>query len=110
MDSVEKATAAIPAATVEDGREEAPPPPEPPAATAEEEREPEQPAPLAATADPWAGLLQTGLTLLEQLATAARSTPAAGAEGRPAGLALSFVARDERTGEPYLRFPMPSPE
>jgi hypothetical protein len=54
--------------------------------------------------------LQTGLAFLQQLASAAgqpaAAKPAAGA--RPAGLA--FVARDERTGEPYLRLPMPSPQ
>ena len=59
-------------------------------------------------ADPWAGLLQTGLAVLEQLAAAARPSPS-GTQLGPAG-GLSFVARDQSTGESYLRIPMPAPE
>lgn len=55
-------------------------------------------------ANPWAGLLQTGLTLLEQLAAASRTPP----EQRPQG--LSFVQRDPSTGQDYLRIPVPGPE
>jgi len=54
------------------------------------------------SADPWAGLLQTGLTLLEQLAVASRTPP----DERPAG--LSVVQRDPQTGQDYLRIPVPS--
>jgi superfamily II DNA or RNA helicase len=60
------------------------------------------PAPAPLSADPWAGLLQTGLTLLEQLAVASRTPP----DARPEG--LSFVQRDPRTGQDYLRIPVPS--
>jgi superfamily II DNA or RNA helicase len=62
----------------------------------------------AASADPWAGLLETGLSLLGQLATAARSPASAGSGPRDAG--LSFVQRDPQTGQQYLRLPMPSPD
>jgi superfamily II DNA or RNA helicase len=54
--------------------------------------------------DPWAGLLQTGLTLLEQLAAVSRTPP----EQRPHG--LSFVQRDPSTGQDYLRIPVPGPD
>ena len=59
-----------------------------------------------ATGDPWSALLTTGLSILEQLAATSRAT-AAGGNG-PSG--QSFVRRDERTGESYLRFPIPSQE
>jgi hypothetical protein len=51
-------------------------------------------------ADPWSGLLQAGMALAQQLATASRQAP--GPDG--------YVRRDEATGETYLRFPVPSPE
>jgi hypothetical protein len=101
METVERAAASIPTATMEESREEAPAASEP-----EEER---QPAPAAAAptpaADPWAGLLQSGMALLQQLAGAAR--PGANGAGGPG---LSLVRRDEQTGETYLRLPMPRPE
>jgi len=67
------------------------------------------------SADGWAAVVQTGLTLLEQLAAAVR-VPAAAPEARGddtltvprAG--LSVIRRDPETGEDYLRLPMPSPE
>jgi hypothetical protein len=60
-------------------------------------------------ADVWSGLLQTGLSFLEKLATAARDGGgrAAAASDRPG---LSFVRRDATTGQPYLHVPMPQPE
>jgi hypothetical protein len=66
----------------------------------------------APAADPWSGLLQAGMALLQQFASAAQagvgSPPADGA--RPAGPAAALVKRDERTGETYLKLPVPSPE
>ena len=56
--------------------------------------------PAPGSRDP--GLLQTGLTLLEQLAVASRTPP----DERPAG--LSVVQRDPQTGQDYLRIPVPS--
>ena len=63
----------------------------------------------AAPADPWSGLLQVGMALLQQMAGASRSP---GATGQPAagGLGRSLVMRDERTGETYLKVPVPKPE
>jgi superfamily II DNA or RNA helicase len=122
METVEKATTSIPAATVEERSDEAPvargdgrvPQPAeaaaPPSAGPERERTaqpaagPERPA----TADPWCGLLQAGVALLEQLTAASR--PSAEAPGQAARPGLSLVARDERTGETYLKLPVPSPE
>jgi superfamily II DNA or RNA helicase len=114
MESVESATAAIPEADVEDAGETAPEAAEPardgrqrrdrrPAET--EEETPPSPA-AAAVADPWTSLLQAGMAVLQQLA--APKTDAAPAGG--AAVPRSLVARDEQTGETYLRLPMPPPE
>jgi hypothetical protein len=62
--------------------------------------------------------LQVGLALLQQLATppaaAPPAAPAAGAaptaEGEKKPALPGRVCRDEQTGEPYLRLPVPSPE
>ncbi|MGC8539982.1 MAG: DEAD/DEAH box helicase [Phycisphaerae bacterium] len=63
--------------------------------------------------NPWAGLLQVGLNILEQLA--AQQSPRAQAgtsqvpsHSRTAG--ISIIHRDERTGESYMKLPVPSPE
>jgi superfamily II DNA/RNA helicase len=63
-------------------------------------------------ADPWSGLLQAGMALLQQVASAARNGTSAGraAEARPSSVVQSLVQRDERTGESYLKLPVPSPE
>lgn len=65
--------------------------------------------------NPWASLLETGLTLLQELAQAARSRPAGGSEplGKsdgPAPTGHGLVRRDPDTGESFLRLPMPNPE
>jgi superfamily II DNA or RNA helicase len=117
MDSVEKATTSIPEAALQEDQDGA-------AEVTESEAELESGVPESArsapasaelllpTADPWAGLLQTGLTLLEQLGRSARgpTTGPRGSTATGAAPGLSFVAHDERTGESYLRFPMPPPE
>ncbi len=64
-------------------------------------------APLqqATPADPWAPLLQAGLSLLQQLAAA----PAApGGGGTAPGLA-AWVHTDAATGQQQLRLPLPAP-
>ncbi len=61
------------------------------------------PPPPAPGADPLAGLLTTGLAVLEQLATAAREQTS----DQPR---LSLVHRDPQTGQQFIRFPMPSPD
>ncbi|MEK6630665.1 MAG: DEAD/DEAH box helicase [Acidobacteriota bacterium] len=121
MESVEKTTAAITESIVEDRDDVGAARPEPEdrddvgAARPEPEDRDEarvagqevatKPTPSAAAGpDGWAALLQTGLTLLEQLAAASRSSPEARREG------LRFVHRDPQTGEDYLKIPMPSPD
>jgi superfamily II DNA/RNA helicase len=110
METVEHATGSIPQALAQD----------PPEGTAERDiiegnafgNEPGASAPSVAdssptaTGDPWSGLLTTGLSVLEQL-TATSRAKTAGANGPSR---QSFVRRDERTGESYLRFPIPSQE
>jgi superfamily II DNA or RNA helicase len=125
METVEKATTAIPDGAAEDGAE---------AVSVNGDDEEEAPAaravrpardgggqprapgkraqPSAAlpagTTDPWSGLLQTGLSFLEQLAAAAR---AEGSGERPSSSPLSsFIARDERTGQSHLHLPIPNPD
>lgn len=96
METVESTTKAIPEAMAEDAAAPEPAAPAPPSkAEAEEET-----APVAGSADPWTGLLQAGMALLQQFA----AKPAAGG-----GLA-SLVNRDERTGETYLKVPVAKPE
>ena len=63
--------------------------------------------------NPWAGLLQVGLNLLEQLAAPQNPSSQSGCSEassprRPAG--ISIIHRDERTGESYMKLPVPSPE
>jgi superfamily II DNA or RNA helicase len=66
--------------------------------------------------DVWAGLLQTGLSLLEQLAATARSGASGngskndGVADRKAPAGLSIVRHDPKTGAPYLHLPVPSPD
>jgi hypothetical protein len=55
-----------------------------------------------APASPWAGLLQVGAALLQQFAA---NPQAPSGNGTP-----SIMRRDEQTGEPYIRLPMPPPE
>src|SRR5262249_22473116 len=111
METVEKAAAAIPEPTYEDETGALRPVREAEAEPEAAEAEPEPAAPPAlgpAAADPWSGLLQNGLAILEQVTAAARPQAPAGAGN---GLALpGLVARDERTGETYLKLPMPKPE
>ncbi|MEI8197100.1 MAG: DEAD/DEAH box helicase, partial [Phycisphaerae bacterium] len=68
-----------------------------------------------AAGNPWAALLETGITLLQELAQAARP----GANGHhgpsehpdsstPPG--RSLVQRDPNTGEAFFKLPVPSPE
>ncbi len=111
METVEQATGSIPQA----------PAPDPPESTAEHESadhkaafedEPGRTAPSAAplsssaTGDLWSALLTTGLSVLEQMARTSRAAQATGnGSSRP-----SIVRQDERTGESYLRFPVPTRE
>ena len=94
MESVEKVTGGIPAG-------DAAPSPERP-----------RPGPTArhpAPRDPLAGLIQTGLQVLQQLAAAVstvREPAPAGADGAAAPRWIE-QARDERTGQSYLKIRVP---
>jgi superfamily II DNA or RNA helicase len=115
METVESATGAIPQAMLEDAEEAvAAPPDEKPRrkgepALAETDGEEEQPTkaviPTAPAADPWTGLLQSGMAILQQLATARQPAGATNA-----GAASSLIQRDEKTGETYIKMPVPPPE
>ena len=100
METVESTTKAIPEAMAEDAAAPAERGPSPRGAKTPKAESEAGTTPTSAPADPWAGLLQTGMALLQQFA----AQPAAGG-----GLA-SLVNRDERTGETYLKVPVAKPE
>jgi hypothetical protein len=71
--------------------------------------EPAGPAPLSEQL--WTDVLSTGLSLLEKLAGAAAGGRSGAGGGTPAALLpSSMIARDEPTGRPYLKLPLPEPE
>ena len=112
MQTVDKATGEIPVAEPE----ESPTPEERPTpagqaaareddqaqATRDEDRT-ERPT----EADPWSGLIQTGVSFLEQLSHVARGSAQPEAAARPC---VSIIRRDRETGEPYVHLPVPKPE
>ncbi len=103
METVEKATDAIPEPSYD---HEAPPESEErseliPARGRKRLGTSEATARETASADPWAGLLQTGLAFLQQLQSAAQ--PGASKKS-------SLLERDPQTGAAYLKLPMPKPE
>ncbi len=99
METVEAATGAIPEALPEAAEEELSVRP------ADDEAD----GALATVAgDPWAGLLQAGMALLQQVVGAARS--GAGQPAGPGDAVRALVRRDEQTGETYLKLPVPPPE
>jgi len=125
METVESATSAIPEAMIEDAEESPRTPPDeragpepgegwrqgerPPLVVETEPEEEAMPVAAQPSTDPWAGLFQTGMALLQQLATASSSgssTPS----GNGAVAPRSLVQRDEQTGETYIKLPVPSPE
>ncbi|WP_439628518.1 DEAD/DEAH box helicase [Gemmata sp.] len=73
-----------------------------PSKTAEEEAR--AGADTGADADPWAALLRAGAALVEQF------TKPAGGTAAPGAAPASLVRTDEKTGEPYLRLPVPPPQ
>jgi SNF2 family DNA or RNA helicase len=105
IETVEKTTAAIPPAMLEESNGESR---ERPAADRTIVDDEDRAAPTPATlADPWGGLLQAGMSILQQLQAAAQPDAARRPGGQSAPL-QSIVQRDARTGEPYLRLPVPS--
>ncbi len=63
----------------------------------------------AAASDPWTGLFQAGMALLQQVVGASREASAPG-PARPGSAVPSLLARDERTGETFLKLPVPPPD
>ncbi|HEV3204089.1 MAG TPA: DEAD/DEAH box helicase, partial [Gemmataceae bacterium] len=64
------------------------------------------------TSDPWAGLFQVGMALVQQLTG---NAPPTSDEKNPPSLQTeklvqSLLAKDHRTGETYLKLPVPAPE
>jgi superfamily II DNA or RNA helicase len=108
METVEKATESIPAVSAQD----------PPSSDQEDEPSTSTESPMASSqpqnqaafgaGNAWSGLIETGLSMLQQLAAASRPSANSAPESSPAG--ISLVHRDERTGESYLKLPMPNPE
>ena len=109
METVEKTTDAIPQPTYDDdGQPERDDAPRlrlsetgAPSEGADERLVPKVTLGTRPPADPWAGLLQTGLAFLQNLQGATQP-------GSPAK--NDFVGRDEKTGASYLKLPMPKPE
>jgi superfamily II DNA or RNA helicase len=66
----------------------------------------------AGPSDPWAGLLQVGMALWQQFTAgaAAGGTGGAAAGSAVGGALQALVKRDEKTGEAYLKLPVPSTE
>ena len=87
MQTVEETTKSIPTVTDNESMITA----------SRERRRPEE----ATAADPWSGLVQTGLAFLQNLTAASQASN---------GKANPLVSRDEKTGEQYVKVPMPSPE
>jgi hypothetical protein len=122
METVEAATTAIPAPPPEEEASEpetpeprsqehsdesapAPKPTPAPTPTPEATAGPRIPAP--APTDPWAGLLQAGMAILQQFAAPAGSN---GQAGHSQAALPGRVCKDEQTGESYLRLPVPPTE
>jgi len=108
MESVENVTAGIPTPIVEEAAE--PAATEPPVVedSVDDDREVAvASASLRPAADPLSNLLRTGLELLSQFASAA-GTGQAAAGATPSRLFERI--RDERSGQSYLKIPMPEPE
>ncbi|HEX3149054.1 MAG TPA: DEAD/DEAH box helicase [Gemmataceae bacterium] len=102
METVEAASAQIPAAAQTEAEEAKEARRElAPAKVDKGERKSDETSALARpAADPWSGLLQAGMALAQQFSESSKTGPTAD----------GLVRRDERTGETYLRLPVPSPE
>ena len=119
METVEKAAASIPVAQPEEatadsaqvaiemnnGADTSESVEQPPANAAAQSTSSNDPA-----ADVWSGLLQTGLSFLEQLASTRRADTSQETSPDRSSIrpGLSFVRRDAKSGEPYLHLPVPS--
>lgn len=93
METVEQTTQAIPAGA----REECTPTPESPSTAVRRKTKGASPA---TKDEALAGLVQTGLAFLQNLAAVAQNAP---------GTPNLLVGRDEKTGQEFLKLPMPDP-
>ncbi len=123
METVDSVTTAIPEALIEDSEEALRGPQEElepearrpgrPGKTGAPQPEPEEDVShattLTAPADPWSALLQTGMAFLQQWVGGAGAGQAQAAANGLRTLP-SLVQRDERTGETYVKLPVPPPE
>ncbi len=100
MESVDKVTGGIPEPAAEETLAPAPAAPAPP------------PAALRAGPDPLAGLVETGLEMLQRLATAVGTVREAARLGSDGATASRWVERirDEHTDQHYLKIKMPERE
>ncbi len=74
---------------------------------------PTAPTSTADQANPWAGLLQFGLCVLEELAAGSRATATGDGNTKPSSQTVaggSLLHKDQHTGETYMKIPVPSPE
>jgi hypothetical protein len=111
MESVENASGSIPPsmpqqaeATTDDG-----------AGTEEEEAPPASAMPVSAAETPspiWTDLLSAGMSFLEKIGQTVQATrqDGQGGSGNQPGLPSAMVARDDATGQQYLRLPLPDGE
>jgi hypothetical protein len=102
MESVEKVTGSIPQ----------PMPQEPEPAAAAEAAAPVRPSEPAATPQEqlWTDVVTAGMSLLDKLGQAVTAGKTGKQPGAGPGLPGGIVSRDEQTGQPYLKLPMPEPE
>lgn len=102
MESVEKATGSIP--------QPMPQAPEP-TAPAEEAETAELAEPAAPPQEQlWADVVTTGMSLLDKLGQALGAGKTGGRPTAGPGLPGATVTRDDQTGQPYLKLPLPEPE
>jgi superfamily II DNA or RNA helicase len=104
MESVEKATSAIPQAEMEEAVESPVAEDRVGSVVDAAETAPEAEELAAPAADSWGGLLQAGLALVQQFAA---GRPATQSDGKGRSPVASLVHHDERTGEKYLKLPVP---
>lgn len=98
MESVDAVTTSIPA-TLPAEAEEASEAKRELAPQKNEEKEPTAKVAVP-TSDPWRGLLQAGMAVVQQMTSTSQGSPSKD----------GYVRRDESTGETYLRLPVPSQE
>jgi len=117
MESVEKATESIPQSMPQQEEPQLAEPQRSGSAAAAGPLEAADVARAAQSAAPapeqaWSDVLSAGMSLLDKLGQALGSSqPQSTGKGGGSSLSLpgSLVARDEQTGQPYLKLPMPEP-